>query len=191
MTARSIIARETLAGGTTVGIRVPAHDVARALAGEFGFCITATSANRSGANRRGRHRRGRSRRCQQVDAVIDAGGVKGGAPSTLVSAHDGRATLVREGAIAWDARAKIAAVMRERAALVGLITDSQRPFDPEHSLDELAGLAKAAGADVVLRLLQERAKPDPANVPRQRQGAARSRSRATRPTSMSSSSTTS
>jgi GTPase len=52
--------------------------------------------------------------------------------------------------------------MRERAALVGLINDSQRPFDPEHSLDELAGLAAAAGADVVLRLLQEREKPDPA-----------------------------
>jgi GTP-binding protein HflX len=52
--------------------------------------------------------------------------------------------------------------MRERAALVGLINDSQRPFDPEHSLDELAGLAIAAGADVVLRVLQERAKPDPA-----------------------------
>src|SRR4051812_41102905 len=52
--------------------------------------------------------------------------------------------------------------MRERAALVGLLNDSQRPFDPEHALDELAGLANAAGADVVLRVLQERAKPDPA-----------------------------
>jgi GTPase len=52
--------------------------------------------------------------------------------------------------------------MRERAALVGLLNDSQRPFDPEHSLDELAGLAAAAGADVVLRVLQDRARPDPA-----------------------------
>jgi len=52
--------------------------------------------------------------------------------------------------------------MRERAALVGLFKDSPRQFDPEHSLDELAGLASAAGADVVLRVLQERAKPDPA-----------------------------
>jgi len=52
--------------------------------------------------------------------------------------------------------------MRERAALVGLLNNSQRPFDPEHALDELAGLANAAGADVVLRVLQERAKPDPA-----------------------------
>src|SRR5688572_32758403 len=52
---------------------------------------------------------------------------------------------------------------RERAALVGLLSGSSaRQFDPEHSLDELAGLASAAGADVVLRVLQERSKPDPA-----------------------------
>jgi GTP-binding protein HflX len=51
---------------------------------------------------------------------------------------------------------------RERAALVGLITGTSRHFDPEHSLDELAGLAAAAGADVVLRMLQKSARPDPA-----------------------------
>jgi GTP-binding protein HflX len=51
---------------------------------------------------------------------------------------------------------------RERAALVGLFSGPSRRFDPEHSLDELAGLAAAAGAEVVLRVLQERPKPDPA-----------------------------
>ena len=53
-------------------------------------------------------------------------------------------------------------VPRERAALVGLFKDSPRHFDPEHALEELAGLADAANADVVLRVQQERAKPDPA-----------------------------
>jgi GTP-binding protein HflX len=51
---------------------------------------------------------------------------------------------------------------RERAALVGLFNGSSRSFDPEHSLDELAGLAAAAGADVALRVLQDRPRPDPA-----------------------------
>jgi GTP-binding protein HflX len=50
----------------------------------------------------------------------------------------------------------------ERAALVGLVTGSARRIDAEHSLEELAGLADAAGARVVLRVLQERAKPDSA-----------------------------
>src|SRR5262245_22882350 len=50
----------------------------------------------------------------------------------------------------------------ERAALVGLVTSAVRRIDADQSLDELAGLADAAGATVVLRMLQERPKPDPA-----------------------------
>jgi GTP-binding protein HflX len=49
----------------------------------------------------------------------------------------------------------------ERAALVGLVPSGRRRLDAERSLDELAGLAEAAGAHVVLRVLQERPKPDP------------------------------
>src|SRR5262245_25273222 len=49
---------------------------------------------------------------------------------------------------------------RERAALIGLISGSVRRVDAEQSLAELAGLASAAGATSVLRMLQERARPD-------------------------------
>ena len=52
-------------------------------------------------------------------------------------------------------------VRHERAALVGLIAGRARRLDAERSLDELAGLAEAAGAVVVLRVLQERPRPDP------------------------------
>jgi GTP-binding protein HflX len=57
-------------------------------------------------------------------------------------------------------QAKVAG--RERAALVGLVAGRARRLDAERSLDELAGLADAAGAQVVLRVLQERPKPDAA-----------------------------
>ena len=57
-------------------------------------------------------------------------------------------------------RRGVAAV--ERATLVGLVTGQSRRIDAEHSLEELAGLAAAAGAQVTLRVLQERPKPDPA-----------------------------
>jgi GTPase len=53
-------------------------------------------------------------------------------------------------------------VLVERAALVGLVTGGARRVDAEHSLEELGGLAEAAGAHVVLRVLQDRPKPDPA-----------------------------
>jgi len=49
----------------------------------------------------------------------------------------------------------------ERVALVGLIAGRARRLEAERSLDELAGLAEAAGGQVVLRVLQERPKPDP------------------------------
>ncbi len=50
---------------------------------------------------------------------------------------------------------------RERAALVGLVAGRGRRLSAERSIEELAGLAAAAGAQVVVRLLQERARPDP------------------------------
>jgi GTPase len=52
------------------------------------------------------------------------------------------------------------ALPRERAAIVGLIASSKRRLAAEHSMEELAGLAEAAGAAVVLRMSQERARPD-------------------------------
>ena len=51
---------------------------------------------------------------------------------------------------------------RERAALVGLALRRCKRVDAEHSLDELAGLAEAAGAQVALTMIQERPTPDPA-----------------------------
>ena len=51
---------------------------------------------------------------------------------------------------------------RERAAIVGLASGSDRRRGVEGSLAELAGLASAAGALVVVQLIQERGRPDPA-----------------------------
>jgi GTP-binding protein HflX len=43
-----------------------------------------------------------------------------------------------------------------------LVTGSAKRVDAEQTLNELAGLASAAGASVALRMLQERSRPDPA-----------------------------
>jgi GTP-binding protein HflX len=52
----------------------------------------------------------------------------------------------------------------ERAALLTLTTRATRAVDPDTSLDELAGLVSAAGAEVVLRAMQDRPSPDPATL---------------------------
>ena len=49
-------------------------------------------------------------------------------------------------------------VQSERAVLVGVFLEP--PVDPEHPLDELAGLAATAGARVVAELTQRRERPD-------------------------------
>src|ERR1017187_9172530 len=52
----------------------------------------------------------------------------------------------------------------ERAAVVGLVLSSTRSADPDLLLDELAGLARAAGATVVLRAVQTRPRADAATL---------------------------
>jgi len=52
--------------------------------------------------------------------------------------------------------------MKERAALVGVVTKHSRHIDHDQALEELEGLALAAGASVVLKMVQERPKPDAA-----------------------------
>lgn len=91
-----------LGEGRTVAVRVPASPVARALAGCFGYPITATSANLSG--------RGAATTAAEVidifgmtiDVVLDAGPAPGGAPSTIIDARGAVPRLVREGVVPWD-----------------------------------------------------------------------------------------
>jgi L-threonylcarbamoyladenylate synthase len=91
-----------LAPRQTLGVRVPDHAVARALSAAFRGCVTATSANRSGdepAVSPGEVERAVG---DGIDFLLDAGTARGGPPSTIVEVVDGRPTLHRSGAVAWD-----------------------------------------------------------------------------------------
>lgn len=86
----------------TVAVRVPDHDVARALARGFGFPIIATSANRSGEPPTARASEVRAALGAAVAVLVDAGDAPGGAPSTIVDVTRDALRLVRAGAIAWE-----------------------------------------------------------------------------------------
>ena len=101
MYARPGLAAETLAGGTTVGIRVPGGDVARAVARAFGFCVTATSANRSGEPPASSPDEV-AETLTGLELLLDGGPAPGGAPSTIVAVKNDEVSLVRAGAIAWE-----------------------------------------------------------------------------------------
>ncbi len=101
MTATGALSPAALAGGRTVGVRVPDDAIAAALARETGFCITATSANRSGEPPPASAET-IAQTLPDIDAILDAGPAPGGRPSTIVGAFDRNVTLIREGAVPWE-----------------------------------------------------------------------------------------
>ena len=99
--ASPCLCRAAIGGGATAAIRLPAHDVAAALADAFGFCITATSANVSGRPPAQTPDAIDPEVLARVDLVID-GVTPGGQPSTIVDVTNDAPRLVRAGAIAWE-----------------------------------------------------------------------------------------
>jgi L-threonylcarbamoyladenylate synthase len=100
--AFAVITRELLGTGSTVALRVPAHLTAQALAARHGFCITSTSANRSGEPPATTAEQVSNELMPAIDLVLDGGPSPGGAPSTIVDVTGDRPRLVRAGAIAWE-----------------------------------------------------------------------------------------
>ena len=85
----------------SVAVRVPDSGVARALAGAFGFCITATSANLTGEPPTASADAVRDTLAGRVDYILDAGDAPGGEPSTIVDARGSTIRLVRAGVVPW------------------------------------------------------------------------------------------
>jgi L-threonylcarbamoyladenylate synthase len=97
--ARSHVPADLTAGTGTVGARLSAHPVARALVTALGQPITAPSANPSGAvppttaSEVLEYFRGR------IDLVLDGGATAGGEPSTVLDVTVEPPRLVRAGAV--------------------------------------------------------------------------------------------
>jgi L-threonylcarbamoyladenylate synthase len=89
-----------LTGGTgKIGVRVPAHPVAKALVAQFGGPITGTSANLSGFPAAARVVDLGPEIRRQVEMVLDAGTLAGGPGSTIVDVTCWPVRVVREGAV--------------------------------------------------------------------------------------------
>jgi L-threonylcarbamoyladenylate synthase len=84
-----------------VGVRVPAHAVARELCRVCGGPLTATSANRSGAPASA-DPDVIAWALADVGLLLDAGHTRGGPPSTIVDVSGSEVRLVRPGAIPWE-----------------------------------------------------------------------------------------
>jgi L-threonylcarbamoyladenylate synthase len=97
----------TLAAGVTggtrqVGVRVPAHAIARALCLACAIPLTATSANLSDRPATADPDEVERTLAGRVEFLLDAGTITGGLPSTIVDVTGAAPRLVRAGAVAWD-----------------------------------------------------------------------------------------
>jgi L-threonylcarbamoyladenylate synthase len=93
---------EVVGSSGRVGVRVPAHAVARALCASCRTVVTATSANPSGGPASSDPDEVALALGASIDLLLDAGITPGGAPSTVVDIV-GKPALVRAGAVPWDA----------------------------------------------------------------------------------------
>ena len=92
-----------LTSGTgKIGVRVPAHPVARALVSGLDNPITGTSANLSGQPGREIITGLNETLVEPPDLILDAGRLKGGMGSTVVDVTVTPARILREGTISSD-----------------------------------------------------------------------------------------
>ena len=90
---------DVTAGTGTVGVRVPAHAVARALVRALGEPVTAPSANRTGGAPPVTAADVLVQLDGAIELVIDAGPTPGGAPSTVLDVTVEPPRVIRQGAV--------------------------------------------------------------------------------------------
>lgn len=99
VTSPDRIPEEVHRGAETVGLRMPAHPVARALIAGAGGALAVTSANRSGMPEAVTAGEVRKALGEAVSLVVDGGRTPGGRPSTVVDLTSGRVRILRHGMI--------------------------------------------------------------------------------------------
>jgi L-threonylcarbamoyladenylate synthase len=97
--AKAGLPRNLTAGTGKIGIRLPAHPVAKALVEGFGGSMTATSANLSGGPGCFRISDFHNSLMEKLDMVLDAGPLEGGMGSTIVDVSTNEVSVLREGVV--------------------------------------------------------------------------------------------
>jgi L-threonylcarbamoyladenylate synthase len=97
--ARSRVPVEVTAGSGTVGVRLSAHPLARALVSALGAPVTAPSANPSGLAPPVRADEVLAHFRDRIELVLDGGPTAGGPPSTVLDVTVDPPRLLRAGAV--------------------------------------------------------------------------------------------
>ncbi|MBE6590404.1 MAG: threonylcarbamoyl-AMP synthase [Ruminococcaceae bacterium] len=127
---REIIPPSTTGGLDSVAIRCPAHPVARRLIELCGIPIAAPSANLSGKPSPTCAEHVREDLDGRVSMILDGGESEIGLESTIVKIDGERLTLLRPGAVTYDALCMVCEHVTIADAVTHRLAENERPLSP-------------------------------------------------------------
>jgi L-threonylcarbamoyladenylate synthase len=127
---KGTIPLEVTGGLETVAVRCPSHPVAHALIEAAGLPIAAPSANLSGKPSPTSAKYVAEDMDGRVDMIIDGGDCEIGLESTIISLSGGDATILRPGAVTFDALLCVCESVKLSEAAKGELSAGERPIAP-------------------------------------------------------------
>lgn len=157
---RDVIPTETTGGLDTVAVRCPSHPVAHALIKAAGIAIAAPSANRSGKPSPTYAPDVIDDMMGRVDMIIDGGECDIGLESTIVKIdNEDTVTLLRPGAITYDALCMVVENVNVAPAVVERLGENERPLSPgmkyRHYAPDASLVLLEGEPDAVLTFLKQ------------------------------------
>ncbi len=130
MPKKDIVPSSVTAGLPTVAIRCPEHMVANALIREAGIPIAAPSANLSGKPSPTNAKYVIEDMEGRVDMIIDGGECEIGLESTIVMINNDSLTLLRPGAITYDALSLVCENVEIANSVLEMLKEDEKPLSP-------------------------------------------------------------
>ena len=130
MPKRECIPHSVTGGLETVAVRCPSHPIANALIKECGVPIAAPSANISGRPSPTDAKYVVEDMNGRVDMIIDGGECEIGLESTIVKIDGNSLTLLRPGAITYDALCCVCDNVKIAPAVLEKLAENEKPLSP-------------------------------------------------------------
>ena len=127
---KETVPKEVTGGLDTVAVRCPAHPVARALIAAAGVAVAAPSANLSGKPSPTLAAHVIDDLSGKVDVILDGGAAEVGLESTIVALDGDKGTLLRPGAITYDALSLVLGDLKVAPAVTAALREGERPLSP-------------------------------------------------------------
>jgi L-threonylcarbamoyladenylate synthase len=151
-----IVPDEVTARLDTVGIRIPAHPVARALIDAAGVPVAAPSANLFSRPSPTRAAHVVEDLTGRIDVVLDGGDTAVGLESTVLDLSANPPTILRPGAITLEMLREILPSVTQRSGLVQASTESAlSPGLLEKHYSPRAPLTLYEGTDAIRRIVED------------------------------------